>query len=104
MQCATNTCQRCGNEVSNRIRTVPLDLPNAAWFRKQRHHGEEKKDKSVPELIISITIKAAVELWQAGLFQNQGQHRRENGESVRVGWSQTGCNEESDARGEMCSP
>lgn len=88
--------------MSNRIRTVPLDLPNAAWLRKQRQHCEDKKDKSVPQLVNSITIKAAVELWQAGLSQTEAS--MENKEGVPVGWSQTWCNEESDARGGMCSP
>lgn len=57
--------------MSNRIRTIPLDLPNAAWFRKQRHRSEDKKDQSVLQLVNSVTIKAAVELWQAGLSQTK---------------------------------
>lgn len=52
--------------MSNRLRTVPLDLPNAAWFGRQRHHSEDKNTRNVPELINSIAIKAAVELGQAG--------------------------------------
>lgn len=35
--------------------------------KREREQSEDKKDESVPQLVNSITIKAAVELWQAAL-------------------------------------
>lgn len=82
-----------------------------SWNR-DKHNEDRSKDhgrQSLPELINSIIIKAAAELWQDKLSRQEPRCRRKRG-----GWPGRGgaardeshaeCNEESDVRAEMCSP
>lgn len=79
-------------------------------------HGSENRDTTVRRKKTrvsqsSLSASQSKQQWNFGrldFFKTKASIEEKTGRGgvggVRVGWSQTGCNEESDAWGEMCSP